>query len=72
MRVKLSKRLGQNGAGSVIDVTDSESAWLIKRGYAERVELTGRNGGRKTTVKVPEIASDMAESDSNIADQAFE
>lgn len=34
MRVTLTRRLGQNGDGSTVDVSTSEGNWLVQRGYA--------------------------------------
>jgi hypothetical protein len=37
MKVKLTRRLGLNKAGTRLDYTDSEADWLITRGYAVRL-----------------------------------
>lgn len=50
MRVKLTKRTGQNDAGTVVDVSDMEADWLITRGYAEK---TGGNGDDNDKGKAP-------------------
>lgn len=40
MQVVLSKRLGQNPAGTTVQVSDSEGAWLMHRGYATHAPTT--------------------------------
>jgi hypothetical protein len=42
MDVRLRKRLGQNQAGTTVQVSDPEGAWLTQRGYADLVPTTTR------------------------------
>ena len=37
MRVRITRRIGQNASGTELDLTDAEAQWLTDRGYAEGV-----------------------------------
>lgn len=42
MRVKLTRRLGQNQAGTTLDTSDKQARWLMDRGYATSTEQPSR------------------------------
>lgn len=49
MKVKLTRRLGQNKPGTVLDLTTPEAEFLVYRGHAEPVEEHGKTSGTRAT-----------------------
>lgn len=60
MRVTYTRRLGQNEEGATVDVSDSEGAWLVHRGYATVATQGGATA--RTSTPAP-TANDEQESD---------
>lgn len=64
MKVKLNRRLGQNKAGTVLDLTQQEAEWLVTQRHGELVDDSKQDSPEEDDLSSVKLADLKAKAES--------